>query len=235
MRDEKTIWERTGALLLTYKRCEHEMMLGMIPGMRDGMVEAFTPRWNQTLASGQYAYSHCTEAERALVDAPLGAWDSHTVRQVSWTSEAAAMLLWSMSLLKKLPEWTEEIVPPETFRKLDPKRIKLRKADEVAHALSLARLWHWRARTLDLERSGAKVPMPPGMTLAEVVANTAALAKKEGYFRPIKDDFPAGRNPYRDLDVETAGRLKSVAQERHRALSWVSGAGDTWEGVPTDT
>ena len=52
---------------------------------------------------------------------------------------------------------------------------------------------------------------------------------------PMRGDFRAFGKVYRHLTPEQHSEAMSIALERHHALNWLCGVGETWEEVTTDT
>ena len=50
-----------------------------------------------------------------------------------------------------------------------------------------------------------------------------------------RGDFQAYGKVYRYLSPEQHAEAHSIAVERHHALNWLCGAGNTWDDVPLDT
>ena len=95
------------------------------------------------------------QALRSEVSGALARLPSHepTVVDAVWRGEALGTLLWSLHLLE-LPPYdrpfdTDEVVEANAAAG------ELRDPDELELERDSARLWHWRARTTDLQQSGA--------------------------------------------------------------------------------
>ena len=52
---------------------------------------------------------------------------------------------------------------------------------------------------------------------------------------PLRGDFRAYGKVYRQLTPEQHAEAHSIAYERHHALTWLCGAGTSWDDVPLDT
>jgi hypothetical protein len=52
---------------------------------------------------------------------------------------------------------------------------------------------------------------------------------------PMRGDFRAYDKVYRHLSPEQHAEAHSIAVERHHALNWLTGLGETWDDVPLDT
>ena len=72
--------------------------------------------------------------------------------------------------------------------------------------------------------------IPPG-TAARLKAGEAAGVLPS----PMRGDFLAYGKVYRHLSPEQHAEAHSIAVERHHALNWLCGAGETWDDVPLDT
>jgi hypothetical protein len=150
-----------------------------------------------------------------------------------WQGEGLGVLLWAFSLAE-LPPYDR----PFDHRALLGVEVgdgRLRPADDVAAAQEAARLWLWRARTTAVLRDGVELPAP-WESYEQLVAATAMRGHERGLLpRPLRGDFPAYGTVYRSLDEDEYAEALSIAWERLRAFSWLLGAGDGWDDVPTDT
>jgi hypothetical protein len=111
----------------------------------------------------------------------------------------------------------------------------LRPRKEIEAMRDLAQLWHWRARTTQLQQRGDVEP-PADLTFEEIISMTANGALEAGDIpRVIGDDFPAFGKAYAELDSEELAIATSIAQERHFGLNWLCGYSRDWDETPTDT
>jgi len=151
-----------------------------------------------------------------------------------WRGEALGTLLWSLHLLE-LPPYdrpfdTDEVVAA------NPAAGELRDADELELERDAARLWHWRARTSELQASGALELPARYSSFDQLIAATAMRGHDEGLLpAPIRGDFRAYGKVYRHLTPEQQAEAHSIAVERHHALNWLAGEGTSWADVPLDT
>jgi hypothetical protein len=182
---------------------------------------------------------HVVERCRTLqgeVRAALGRLPSEDSQVVDgvWSGEALGTLLWALQLAE-LPPYdrpfdTEEVVAAA----LDD--ADLRDEEELALERESARLWHWRARTSELQRRGDVEPPERYATFDQLVAATAMRGYEEGLLpSPMRGDFRAYGKVYRHLGPEQLAEAHSVALERHHALNWLLGEGQDWDDVPLDT
>ena len=157
--------------------------------------------------------------------------DEATVDAI-WAGEALGALLWALGLAD-LPPYDRPFEAPEH---VELTGASLRPAEELEHERAAARLWHWRARTGQLqERQGVSLP-PRYASLDQLVAATAVRGHQQGLLPPpSRGDFPAYGRVYRHLTPAERGEAHSIALERHHALEWLLRPGEAWGDVPLDT
>lgn len=180
--------------------------------------------------------------ERRMFSQRLGSWPAQDIINASWRTEALGMFVWALGHMTKLPPWDTQIDQASVIRPLglmsDPEpfeQSRVRPDDDISRARDLAELWHWRARTAQLQRRGG-VQLPAGLTFEEIIASTAKGAHEAGDITvPIDADFPALGKAYRDLDDGEYATATSIAEERHFALNWLCGYAHEWDETPTDT
>jgi len=169
--------------------------------------------------------------ERDLMQAVPPEITKQSLMDANWLAEAIVCLLWALGYVSELlpydepasPELTN-LLPAESAAVL-VKKAALRPADSIRKQRDLAELWHWRARTRQLQESGRMPPvLPGGLTIENVLQMSSARAAENGAFpSAICDDFPLFRKSYRDLTDEEFSAATSIAMERHRALNWLCG------------
>jgi hypothetical protein len=179
------------------------------------------------------------EQSRALGDglrAALATLPSDDPRVVDavWRGEALGTLLWALQLLE-LPAYDQPFDAGEVAAvELDD--ADLRGGDELELERDSARLWHWRARTTGLQAAGALELPERYATFDQLIAATAMRGYEQGVLpAPMRGDFRAYGKVYRHLSPEQHAEAHSIAVERHHALNWLCGAGETWDDVPLDT
>ena len=151
-----------------------------------------------------------------------------------WRGEALGTLLWSLHLLE-LPPYDRPFDTDEVVE-ANPAAGELRDADELELERDAARLWHWRARTSELQASGALDLPARYSSFDQLIAATAMRGHDEGLLPPpIRGDFRAYGKVYRHLTPEQQAEAHSIAVERHHALNWLAGEGTSWADVPLDT
>jgi hypothetical protein len=171
--------------------------------------------------------------EDALAQVPGAASDPAVVDAV-WQGEALGTLLWALQLAE-LPAYDRPF-DSEQVVSLDPGSGQLREGDEIELERESARLWHWRARTTELQASGGLELPPRYASYDQLIAATAMRGYEQGVLpSPLRGDFRAYGKVYRHLTREQHAEAHSIALERHHALSWLCDAGPDWDAVPLDT
>ena len=160
--------------------------------------------------------------------------DDPAVVDAVWRGEALGTLLWALQLVE-LPPYDEPF-DPEEVASTGLEHAKLRDAEEIRLERESARLWHWRARTTSLQSTG-EVELPERYdSFDQLIAATAMRGFEQGVLpAPVRGDFRAYGSVYRNLSREQHAEAHSVAVERHHALNWLCGEGDSWDDVPLDT
>ncbi len=161
--------------------------------------------------------------------------DDPAVIDAVWRGEALGTLLWALQLAE-LPPYDRPFDPEEVVA-TDPDGAELRDAEEIALARESARLWHWRARTTEVARTGVGVDLPERYaSFDQLIAATAMRGYEQGLLpAPMRGDFRAYGKVYRHLDEEQQTEAHGIALERHHALNWLVGEGTSWDDVPLDT
>ena len=173
------------------------------------------------------------ELRAALARLPGEGHDAAVVDAV-WRGEALGTLLWALQLAE-LPAYDQPF-DPQAVGAIDPDDGELRDGEDVELERDSARLWHWRARTTDLQAAG-KLELPPRYaTLDQLIAATAMRGYEQSVLpAPLRGDFRAYGKVYRHLSPEQHAEALSIALERHHALNWLCDAGPAWDEVPLDT
>jgi hypothetical protein len=171
------------------------------------------------------------ELRAALAQLPS---DDPAVVDAVWRGEALGTLLWALQLLE-LPAYDRPFDDEEVAAvQLDD--ADLRDSEEIGLERDSARLWHWRARTTSLQAAGALELPERYATFDQLIAATAMRGYEQGVLpAPMRGDFGAYGKVYRHLPPEQHAEAHSIALERHHALNWLCGEGETWDDVPLDT
>lgn len=181
-----------------------------------------------------------TKRERAVLQKPFATWTLQEAIDASWNVESLGVAFWALGVIPELPPYDTQFghgdddFPTSAVEKLKWPPT-LRPADEIHRARDIAELWHWRARTYEIQRDPVRYPPPPGFTFPQIISMAADKAEREGEFKSIGGDFPAFGKPYRQVNEEQWHSLTSVALERHRMLNWLCRYARDWDKVPTDT
>ena len=171
---------------------------------------------------------------QALAELSWNGDDSDALVEAAWAGEGLGMLLWALELAQ-LPPYdrpfdTEGLVATALDEAI------LRPEDEIERARETARLWHWRARTAQLQADGYEDLPQDWQSFDQLVGATAMRGFEQGLLpRPLRGDFPAFGAVYRELTEEQQAEAHQIAWQRHRALNWLCGLGKNWDAVPTDT
>ncbi len=160
--------------------------------------------------------------------------DEPEVIDALWHGEALGTLLWALQL-EELPPY-DSAFSTEAVAAAELGGAKLRDGEEIELQRESARLWHWRARTSELQASGGP-ELPEGYaSFDQLIAATAMRGYEQGILPPpMRGDFGTFGKVYRHLSREQRDEAHSIAAERHHALNWLSGLGSDWAAVPLDT
>ena len=171
------------------------------------------------------------ELRAALAKLPT---DEPAVVDAIWRGEALGTLLWALQLLE-LPAYDQPFDAAEVAA-VELGEADLRDGEEIELERDSARLWHWRARTTSLQAAGALELPERYATFDQLIAATAMRGYEQGVLpAPMRGDFRAYGKVYRHLSPEQHAEAHSIAVERHHALNWLCGDGETWDDVPLDT
>ena len=173
------------------------------------------------------------ELQTALERVPEADGDPVIVDAV-WRGEALGTLFWALQLAE-LPAYDTPFDAREVAETA-VEEARLREADEIEIECESARLWHWRARTTELQAAGALELPARYATFDQLIAATAMRGYEQGVLPPpMRGDFGAYEKVYRHLSPEQHAEAHSIAVERHHALNWLCGHGSSWDDGPLDT
>jgi hypothetical protein len=160
--------------------------------------------------------------------------DDPAVVDAVWRGESLGTLLWALQLAE-LPAYDAPFAADEVAT-ADLGQAALRDSEEIELECESARLWHWRARTSELQAAGALELPERYATFDQLIAATAMRGYEQGVLpAPMRGDFGAYGKVYRHLSAEQLAEAHSIAVERHHALNWLCGLGNDWADVPLDT
>jgi hypothetical protein len=219
---------------------EHEEKSQEAHAPNDDVDRVFQKNQRQGM-EGMGLWSALSSRERALMEKPVGSWSTQDIADGQWRAEALRALLWALKSFPSLPPYDQQVpieavtavLPPPNRCQRFIRNAALRDENEITRARSTAELWLWRARTTQLQMSGATAP--EGWTFEKIISVTADQARTEQLFTPIDQDFPALNKPYSKLSEDEWHTMRSVAQERLYALNWLCKYAEDWDSVPTRT
>jgi len=218
-----------------------EQWISEDPGSVDDFAEQ-AESLNEWLVQ-QGLWESLSQDERASLSKAPGEFTQQEIVNASWRAESLAVLLWSLGITETIPDFDEEaevVALVQNVPFLDEtgtfiRDATLRDSDALQEGRNLAELWHWRARTYQIQQDPDRYPIPEGVSLDEVVQMAARFAEEEGLFKAIDDDFPVLGKPFRQLDEDEYQYVRSISSERHYAMNWICGYAEDWDDVPTDT
>ena len=171
------------------------------------------------------------EVRAALAHLPS---DDPDVVDAVWRGEALGTLLWALQLAE-LPGYdqpfdTDEVAAAAFDGRPAARRRRDRPRARVGAALALA-------RPHDRRPGGRLVELPERFaSFDQLIAATAMRGFEQGLLpTPMRGDFRAYGKVYRHLAPEQHAEAHSIAAERHHALAWLCGEGESWADVPLDT
>jgi hypothetical protein len=181
-----------------------------------------------------------TTSEVRIFETPVGEIPRDDCLDLSWQSEALATLLWSIGIRKlpasglqsELASLLEDVPHPWDRISGWVARANLRPESTIARERELADLWYWR---LGAEIEGRNAPDAERASYQQAIREVVAEAAAAGY--PVdarRGDLVVSRRLVRDLGSEELTELAAIAEERLRALNWISGFGSSWDDVPLE-
>lgn len=173
--------------------------------------------------------------EKARFERPLGQWSQVEFRRGINSYEALGTLLWSVSLLDRLPAAGECYAWDEVSQAEGPldtasdvlECARLRPRSEVRQAYEAARSWIWRVAVAHMIERGMSPPSGPDWP--SVVATAAANAERLGHIPEIiAHDFPVFGKPFHALTREEFYSVAGPLEDRYAALLWLCGVSPDW-------
>ncbi|MCX5969093.1 MAG: DUF4272 domain-containing protein [Cyanobacteria bacterium] len=179
---------------------------------------------------------------------PLELSDEYAT-DIFYSINSRGVLAWCLGLLEGMPGFDTSLFDDESilddFYETKPSPVdiatikwKLRSAKEIDHARDVAEMWHWRSRTLSLQRSKPIAKSDKKSELyRKIVSDVASSSLPDLGVLTLDDDFSAFGKPYLMLDDEEWDKIHLITLYRHRALNWVCGyaPSDNYDETPTDT
>lgn len=208
-----------------------------------GLKEKFDVHEKKVRNAG--LWDSMSEDERAFMQiGPLETTARHQI-DASWSVEAIACMRWAVGKLDGLPAWDQQADPRSAgFQKGERAKdlietATLRPKSEIEKMRDNAEAWHWRCRTRMLLET-EKIPpvLENGTAMDQVIAMSANFSVENRAFEEtIDNDYPAFGKAFREITEEEFLTVRSISQERHKALNWLCGyaPGNRWAETPTDT
>jgi Domain of unknown function (DUF4272) len=181
-----------------------------------------------------------TPSESQILLSPVGGIPREARLDVSWQSEALGSLLWALGV-SELPSIGHQ---PELASLLDAvpqpwDRVsgwvdggRLRPESEIAHEREVADIWYWR---LGAEIARRAAPHCEQLAFERAIREVVAESHAAGYtIDAAGGDFAVAGRLIRDLTAAELDKLAATAEERLRALNWISGFGSSWADVPLE-
>jgi len=172
--------------------------------------------------------------EAELLTVPAGKLPPQEVLNAVWRVEGLAILAWALGLVADLPPYdrpveVDALLPAVGFLKLDAARTirdgaRLRDAAELATYAKQILAYHWRlvdfrVRPEAIRRDEVTIFGPFDLTWAEL---------RDG-------DLCLQGAPIAQAEPDLFDMCSSIAVERHRASSWLSGHARIYSEAPVDT
>ena len=197
-------------------------------------------------------WEHATSEEKKLLETNPLMINFEAAQNTFFSMNAQAEFAWCLGMIDSLPpydtaisdedasysdEFFHNLPSPEHFE-IVSSHYKRRSSREIDNAQTEAELWHWRSRTLALQRSK---PVAKSSNRSQFFKEQVSKATKtcvaEGFFEAIQDDFPTFGKPYINLDDSEWRKIRIITEHRHKDLNWVCGSApkNNYDETPTNT
>jgi len=199
---------------------------------------------------GKYElWSLLTTSEKEIFKcSPLEVSDE-LAHDIFYGINSRGILAWCLGLIEAMPEFDTSLYDDDSilddFCETKPspvdiaiKEWKLRSAKEIDAARDVAEMWHWRSRTLSLQRSKPIAKSDKkSESYRKIVRDVAVTSLPDLGILTLDDDFSAFGKPYLLLDEEEWDKIHFITLNRHKALNWVCGyaPSDDYDETPTET
>jgi hypothetical protein len=228
---------RTRILILATVLRRLALETAPINGDGNPIAEAFDEReWlrDQGLAL------ELTPREAALLDSPVGSIAPEATIEISWQGEALVVLGWAIGAVDMPP--VESISDPRPVIEIVPRpwdaihnwlrNPAIVSESDVVRRREVAEIWHWRATTEVLRRSGS---LAESQDYEEAIRDVAAEALDAGIVATLLEgDFSVHSGSIKDLSGDDIEELVAITGQRLHALNWLCGFGNCWDDVPLD-
>ena len=184
---------------------------------------------------------HLTQAERNLLEKPLGSWSGRALSLIAWRAETLGMLLWALRIVEFIPTFDTPFEGDELLPSLDIFNAtidviwmaQLRSNEHLFRMRDAAEMWDWRTRATELQRMGIRPS--EGVNYSKVIRTTAEQAHADGTLpTPIDGDFPAFGKSFATLNDDEYELIHAIATERYHAICWITEPTAEWESLPAD-
>jgi Domain of unknown function (DUF4272) len=178
--------------------------------------------------------------EAEILGLPLGTVAREDRTELSWQTEALAVLLWSLGA--QPPAQQRFAAEPAALFEVLPRpwdsvdefvgAATLIAESEIAREREAIDVWHWRATAEALRREASGIER---QSYELAIRDVLAEASVAGYLESRRQgDFTFGGRPVPELSEHELSELTAATAERLRALNWICGFGSTWDDVPLD-
>jgi hypothetical protein len=171
------------------------------------------------------------DAERALLETPVGEADQQSAVNASWRSEGLCVLAWALGALE-MPSHDAQINPAETsskigFLRVPPSEPRLRSPEQLQRIGEQLFAIHWRLREFSLRPQAVDfVAFSKSNWFCKFDVDPIAVAEKDLAIRGVAI-AKAPRDAVR--------MCQSIAMERHQAINWLLGQHAVYSEVHTST
>jgi len=186
--------------------------------------------------------NYLSPQEKDLVGKTLGSWTMEEIVASSWRTEALGVILWALSSIERIPPYDTKFSKPQILARIGlgvnasefAAKTRQKPPQDVSRERNIAELWHWRARTSELQRN--HFSPPAGWTFQQIIAQSAKQAYQSGLIpKLLDDDFSLFGKSYAILSEGEYHDAASISLERHFALNWLCGYSANWDETSTET
>lgn len=205
-------------------------MRGIVEAEGDARAQALIDRARAWLA--QYGLDEELEdAERALLEAPLGKIDRQKAVNAGWRSEGLGVLAWALCAIE-VPPHDVQIDAAATSRAIGfldapPSEPRLRSPQELQRMEERLFGIHWRLRDFSLQ--------PRAMDFVTFSKNNGFCKFDVGSIAIADNDLAIRGVAIAKAPRDLIRMCQSIAMERHQAINWLVGQDAVYSEVDTST
>lgn len=175
------------------------------------------------------------QAERELVDAPLGSLERRSLVDATWRAEGLAVLAWALGVAElpdhETPCDVEQVTAAIGFLEDEPaaqlRSASLQSPEQLVWMAARLLGLHWRLRDFRLA---------PRALDFRAFARQCWFGSFDLQDIPLAgDDLSIGGVPIDEAAPELVDRCTSIALERHRAINWLLGFHPVYSEVDIST